>query len=110
MPIVLSTDDQGVLRTDMTEQFVRAVLEHQLGYSDLKSAARNSIEFSFLPGSSIWDDGVVGRHTAECRNPETPDCRALALHSPKAALQFRLEDDFAAFEEDILSWELAPLD
>ena len=106
VPIVLSTDDQGVLRTDMTEQYVRAAIEHGLSYADLKQAARNSIEFSLLPGRSIWADGDVGQYSGICTLQASLVCQTLSLFSPKALLQLKLEDDFRAFEEDILTWTL----
>jgi len=49
VPIVLATDDQGVLRTDMTEQYARAAREQHFTYQDLKKAARASLQYSFLP-------------------------------------------------------------
>ncbi|RIJ33014.1 adenosine deaminase [Henriciella mobilis] len=107
VPIVLSTDDQGVLRTDMTEQYVRAALEHGLAYRDLKQAARNSLEFAFLPGTSIWKPGQPGTPSPTCQSVASRSCRALALFSPKALLQLKLEDDFEAFEKDIAGWTIA---
>jgi len=49
VPIVLSTDDEGVSRTHLTQEYQRAVLTYNLTYPDLKSIVRNSIEYSFLP-------------------------------------------------------------
>ena len=49
VPIVLSTDDEGLLRTDMTNEYLRAAREHGLDYRDLKQVARNSLTYSFLP-------------------------------------------------------------
>lgn len=49
VPFVLSTDDAGVLRSDMTGEYVRAVREQGLTYRDLKQASRNSLTYSFLP-------------------------------------------------------------
>jgi adenosine deaminase len=49
VPFVLSTDDAGVLRSDMTAEYVRAVREQGLSYRDLKQASRNSLTYSFLP-------------------------------------------------------------
>lgn len=51
VPVVLSTDDEGLLRTDMTNEYLRATLEHGLGYRDLKDLARASLTYSFLPES-----------------------------------------------------------
>ena len=51
VPIVLSTDDEGVSRTHLTQEYQRAVLAYGLSYADLKTIVRNSIEYSFLPPS-----------------------------------------------------------
>jgi adenosine deaminase len=49
VPIVLSTDDEGVSRTHLTQEYQRAVLTYGLSYANLKEIVRNSIEYSFLP-------------------------------------------------------------
>lgn len=47
VPVALATDDPGVSRDDMTNQYVRAVEEQGLTYEQLKTIAHNSIQFSF---------------------------------------------------------------
>ncbi|HVY92026.1 MAG TPA: hypothetical protein VHA14_04725 [Bryobacteraceae bacterium] len=47
VPVELSTDDEGVSRSDLTQEFERAVLTYQLSYADVKQLVRNSIEYSF---------------------------------------------------------------
>ncbi|MEM5517701.1 hypothetical protein WNY37_12140 [Henriciella sp. AS95] len=106
VPVVLSTDDQGVLRTDMTEQYVRAALEHGLDYAALKQVARNSLEYAFVPGDSIWSEGEVGVISDACNSLSSAACDALAAESPKADLQRQLERDFTAFENDIAEWDI----
>lgn len=49
VPVVLSTDDEGILRTDLTREYVRAAMEQHLEYSQLKAITRNAIIYSFLP-------------------------------------------------------------
>ena len=49
VPIVLSTDDEGVSRTHLTQEYQRAVLTYHLSYADLKAIVLNSLEYSFLP-------------------------------------------------------------
>jgi adenosine deaminase len=49
VPVVLSTDDEGILRTDLTHEYVRAVMEQHLDYQQLKTITRNAIIYSFLP-------------------------------------------------------------
>lgn len=47
VPVALATDDEGVSRTDLTEQFQQAVLDHGLGYRALKRMATDSLRHSF---------------------------------------------------------------
>jgi len=51
VPVALSTDDQGVSRSDMTHEYLRAAETYNLRYSDLKRIVRQSIEHSFLKES-----------------------------------------------------------
>jgi adenosine deaminase len=49
VPIVLSTDDPGILRSDLTDQYVLAAERYgELGYPDFKQFVYNSIIYSFL--------------------------------------------------------------
>ena len=51
VPVTLATDDEGVSCSDMTHEYLRAILVNDfLGYKDLKLMARMSLEHSFLPG------------------------------------------------------------
>lgn len=76
VPIVISTDDAGVLRGNLTEQYVRLVSDYPfIGYSDVKKFVYNSIEYSFLEDLSL-----------------------------KRSIKEQLEKRFAAFEERIVGW------
>ncbi len=92
VPVVLCTDDEGVERIDLTHEYLRASLTWHLGYADLKQLARASLRESFLAGASIpiGDDGVPG----------TPSADLLAA-SEKARAQWRLEQQFTAFEHEM---------
>ena len=49
VPIVISTDDAGVLRTNMTEQFVLLAKRYKsFSYADIKQFVYNSISYSFI--------------------------------------------------------------
>jgi adenosine deaminase len=48
VPTMLATDDEGVSRTEMTVEYLKAVLEQGLDYTTLKAMARNSIQHSFV--------------------------------------------------------------
>ncbi|HEU5452079.1 MAG TPA: adenosine deaminase, partial [Terriglobales bacterium] len=49
VPVALATDDEGVSRSDLVREFVRAIQTYNLKYSDLKRMVRDSAEHSFLP-------------------------------------------------------------
>jgi adenosine deaminase len=48
VPVVISTDDAGVSRINMTNEYFRAVDDQGLGYRTLKAIARNALTYSFL--------------------------------------------------------------
>lgn len=48
VPVALSTDDEGVARSEMTMEYVRAVQQQLLGYGDLKEMARASLRHAFV--------------------------------------------------------------
>ena len=99
VPVVLSTDDAGVLRSDMTNEYRRAVMEQGLGYADLKDLARASLEYSFVPGASLWKDGKLGSAVPACAASLTGTrCRTFLAASEKARLQADLEGRFDRFE------------
>ena len=46
-PVVIATDDEGVSRSDMTHEYLRAVEGYGLTYAELKKIVRDSITYSF---------------------------------------------------------------
>ena len=48
VPVALATDDEGVLRSDLTTEYRRAVEEQGLDYTSIKEMARNSILYAFV--------------------------------------------------------------
>ena len=105
VPVALATDDEGVSRSDMTHEYLRAVEDQGLKYADLKRMARASLERSFVPGDSLWSDGKEFRRTPVCEK-EIPSeerlserCQKFVNASEKARLQWNLEKAFANFEK-----------
>ncbi|PNE40945.1 adenosine deaminase [Streptomyces noursei] len=107
VPIVLATDDPGVSRIDITHEYQYAATTYDLGYGELKDLARASLQYSFLPGRSLWQGNPTrnGYHpVAACRGQlpgggtPGPACRHLLASSPKAAVEWRQETAFASFE------------
>ncbi|MBZ5681097.1 MAG: adenosine deaminase [Acidobacteriia bacterium] len=106
VPVALSTDDEGVARSDMTHEYLRAVEGHHLAYADLKRMARQSLEHSFLPGEGLWaETKVVFRPVSVCVGDSTgterpsPGCEKFLATSERAREQWKLEAAFASFEK-----------
>jgi adenosine deaminase len=106
VPIALSTDDEGVSRIDLTHEYVRAAVTYPLTYRDFKKMVRTSIEHSFLPGASLWQQSVpetLDKPVEACASQlgqETPTalCAELISGSEKAQQQWELEHRFHTFE------------
>lgn len=107
VPIILATDDGGVLRTDLSEQYVVIASNYpNIRYLDFKKFVRNSIEYSFLKGKGIWAyKGDYSRLAPACSGCgpgcKDPDarCKAFLNNNEKAKIEWKLEGDLAAFEE-----------
>ena len=106
VPVALATDDEGVSRSNMTHEYLRAVESYHLSYADLKRMARQSLEHSFLPGRSLWTDTkLVFRMAPACvsdpAGTEKPSggCEQFLAASERARLQWKLEGEFGRFEK-----------
>jgi adenosine deaminase len=104
VPVALATDDEGVARSDISNEYLKAAEEHGLGYGQLKTMARNSLQYAFLPGASLWSDARRFIPTTHCAK-DTPAgssisnaCRQFLAESEKARLQWKLEGEFRSFE------------
>jgi adenosine deaminase len=100
VPTVLSTDDEGVERIDRTHELVRAVTEFGLDWPTLVGLERNTLEYAFTSGASLWADPVAWRKVAVCEDAATPACAAFLHDNEKARLQSELERDLDAFGRD----------
>jgi hypothetical protein len=104
---MLSTDDEGVARSDITQEYWRAVRTYKLSYKTLKQMVRNSLEYSFLPGASLWSDSTYARYNSACAKarpsaPSAPDgCEVFLNSSQRARAQWNLESSFQAFEKAV---------
>jgi adenosine deaminase len=108
VPVALSTDDEGVSRIDLTNEYLRAARDFNLSYADLKDMARTSLEHSFLPGPSLWQqpDNFTRTNAACAAQPlgaEKPStkCAAFLHASEKAAEQWQLEHRYNVFESTL---------
>jgi adenosine deaminase len=98
VPVALATDDEGVSRSDMTREYLRAAQEQGLNYISLKRIARTSLEHAFIEGRSIWSNGKTFVPVADCYSYASTKCQAFVHSNAKARLQLELELSFERFE------------
>jgi adenosine deaminase len=113
VPVALSTDDEGVNRSNMTHEYAKAATLYGLSYPQLKNMARNSLSYSFLSGESLWPIASVAsmyrEPAAACRSSVArlandprvsadAACMKFLAASEKAAAQWEMERRFTAFE------------
>lgn len=103
VPVALATDDPGVSRDDMTNQYMRAVQDQGLDYPTLRRLARNSLEYSFAEGQSLWPshsyEGFAGACAGEKVSSKPSDrCAAFLAANTKARIEWRLEGRLREFE------------
>ena len=104
VPVALATDDQGISRSDMTHEYLRAVETYDsISYRDLKRMARQSLEHSFLPGASLWANKKNFRMVSACAasvsEKRSSACEKFLAKSERATMQWKLEEEFARFEK-----------
>lgn len=98
--VALATDDPGILEVDLTSQFVEAVYGFSpnqssdsalLSFDQIIEFARNSLEYSFLPGQSLWvkaeDHTRYQKRVSACLNLDSEACNKFVGSNTKARLQ-----------------------
>jgi adenosine deaminase len=95
VPVALATDDPGVSRGDLTQEYLRAVTEQGLQYTDLRQISRDSLTYSFLEGETL------SPACANARQALSRACEELLARSAKAREQWRLERALAKFEVEL---------
>jgi adenosine deaminase len=109
VPVALATDDEGILRNDITTEYVAAAKVYKVHYKRLKDIVRTSLEHSFLPGASLWravDQFALPAKACKANDPlSTPSkgCAQFLAANEKAALQWKLEGQLLRFEQELLA-------
>lgn len=104
VPVALATDDEGVSRSELTWEFERAVETYHFDYSTLKRMVRDSLDHSFLPGSSLWSAPERFTLVASCQGqtlrsePASAACRRYLDSSERARIEWKEEVEFSRFE------------
>lgn len=106
VPVALATDDEGVSRSEISMEYLKAAEDQGLGYIQLKTMARTSLQFAFIAGESLWTDRRKFVPVVQCTRDiaemrlNTNSCRQFIGGNEKAKLQWQLEQDFNAFERE----------
>jgi adenosine deaminase len=109
VPLALATDDEGVVRSDLTEYFRTAVVDFHATYPRLKTLVRNSLDYSFLPGQSLWVTRDQKSFAPACAAvplkavPDSSTCRHFLAGSEKAQIEWKEEVEFDQFENGIVA-------
>src|SRR5207253_5513012 len=104
VPVALATDDEGVSRSEISREFLKAADDQGLGYIQLKMMARNSLQYAFINGGSLWSDARKFVPVPQCAQDidvmklSSNGCQEYLANSEKAKLQWHLEEQFKAFE------------
>ena len=98
VPVALATDDEGVSRSEISREYLRAVQDQGLGYLQMKMLDRNSLEYAFIGGASLWSDAKKAAPVSQCTSDlaamkvTSSGCRQFIDGSEKAKLQWKLEE------------------
>ena len=108
VPVALATDDEGVSRSEISREFLKAAEEQGLGYVQLKAMARNSLQYAFIAGGGLWTDARRFIPVPQCVKDiangrlNSSGCQQYMTTSEKARLQWKLEDQFREFERTVI--------
>lgn len=104
VPVALSTDDEGVTRDILSKEYQLAETWYQFSYPTLKYLSRNSLEYAFVEGDSLWQDSSYHQRNAACKTDRftsttlSSSCQQFLTANKKAALEWQLEKAFVKFE------------
>ena len=105
VPITISTDDEGVSRIDLTNEYLRAVRTYDLDYKTVKGISRNALQYSFLDGAALFQNPKNEVLATACSAglpedlSEASPCAAFISNNEKATKQWELEKSFDVFED-----------
>lgn len=109
VPVTLATDDEGILRGNITQEYVAAATDQGLDYAALKHAARVSLQHAFIEGASLWAKAEDYTHAVDACAKDTlgaeapsASCASYLSENARASLQWKLEGQLSSFEDGIV--------
>ncbi len=105
VPVALATDDEGVSRSDMNREYLRAIESYNLTYLQLKRMIRDSLDYAFIPGASLWrapEEFVpvtaCSKDSLGSAHPSTR-CNTFLAASQRARIEWKEEGELNEFEK-----------
>lgn len=104
VPVAIATDDEGIVRSELTWYFRRAIEGYDIDYTTLKRMVRSSLEHAFLPGASLWIAPENFVMVAPCASgapnplPASASCESYLAAKERARIEWNEEVEFARFE------------
>ena len=99
IPVALSTDDAGILRTNMSQEFLKAATDYTLSYAQIKQMVIHSLDYSFSGrrsgGQSVHSDCLNAKKD---KSKDGLRCQESIMKDPKSILKQRLQDQFRDFQ------------
>lgn len=110
VPMIICTDDEAVSRSNLTNEYFKAVKYFDLTYDELKNLSRNGLEFSFLEGESLFLESDYNCVRNEFKNVKSLEewkeryikYKDFILANEKLKKQIELEISFMIFESEFL--------
>jgi adenosine deaminase len=93
VPIAIATDDEGLSRSNLTNEYAKIAKWFDLSYNEIKWLSINSLEMSFLDGEGIFSDHDY--------NKLKENWKDLVKKSAKAKKEKQLLDMFNVFENEM---------
>lgn len=97
VPVVISSDDPGVSRNDLSHEYFKAITEQHMSLKEMIQANRNSLTYSLLQGKSIWENSHEGILVKNCTNLNSVSCLRFVSKNTKAYHQWLLEQDLKTY-------------
>lgn len=108
VPMVICTDDEAVSRGNIVIEYLKAIERYDINYSELKGLIKNSLEYSFLEGESLYVNRNCEIFRTEFSGIETIEelekrivaNKNLILLNKKLKIQLELEKKILEFERN----------
>lgn len=106
--LVICTDDEAVSRGNIVIEYLKAIKRYDISYEELKNLIRNTLEFSFLEGESLYLNGDYeklrpefnGIKTIKELEKEMIENNKLVFSNKKLKMQLELEKKILEFERN----------